>query len=90
MFVKPRFTICWSATTPITKFGLITSFGISVRKAPRRWKKKVQAGFEVDLYAALDKCQVPPFDSEQALTVVNHFESLAREVESAAGNNCTV
>jgi len=53
-------------------------------------EKKVQAGFEVDLYAALDKCQVPPFDSEQALTVVNYFESLAREVESAAGNNCTV
>jgi uncharacterized protein YfcZ (UPF0381/DUF406 family) len=53
-------------------------------------ERKVQAGFEVDLYAALEKCQVPTFDNEQARAALSYFESLARDVESAAGNNCTV
>jgi hypothetical protein len=53
-------------------------------------QQKVQAGFDVDLYAAAEKYQVPTFDSEDAHIVMDYFESLAREVQSAAGQHCTV
>jgi hypothetical protein len=53
-------------------------------------QQKVQAGFDVDLYAAVEKYQVPVFDSEDARIFTEHFESLAREVQSAAGQHCRV
>ena len=53
-------------------------------------EQKIQAGFDVDLYAAAEKYQVPTFDSEDAHVVMDYFESLAREVQSAAGQHCTV
>jgi hypothetical protein len=53
-------------------------------------EQKVQAGYGVDLYAAIEKYQVPPFDSEEARMVVDYLESVAREVQAAAGQHCTV
>lgn len=53
-------------------------------------EEKIQAGFEVDLSAALEKCEFPVFHTEKARMVVSYFESLAREIEAAAGQHCTV
>jgi hypothetical protein len=53
-------------------------------------QQKVQAGFDVDLYGAHENYQVPRLDSEDARTVIDYFESLAREIQSAAGQHCTI
>lgn len=52
--------------------------------------RRVQAGFDVNLYGALDKMQLPPRHSEEARLVVNYFEKVAQEIQSKAGHKCTV
>jgi hypothetical protein len=52
--------------------------------------QRVQAGYNVDLYATLEKYQFPLFRTEDARMVLDHFGSLAQEVQSAAGQHCTV
>ena len=52
--------------------------------------QKVQAGFDVNLYGNLDRERLPLFNSEAAHTVLNYFESAAQEIQSRAGNHCTV
>ena len=53
-------------------------------------EQKVQAGFDVNLYGALEKEQLPLYRSEGARMVVNYFEVVAREIQSKAGQHCTV
>jgi len=53
-------------------------------------EQTIQAGFTVDLYAALEKCEVPFFDTEDARVAVDYFDSLAHKIQAEAGNNCRV
>lgn len=53
-------------------------------------EQRVQAGFNVNVYAAVEKYQVPRSDTLAARTIIDYFESLAQEVQSAAGNQCRV
>src|SRR5258708_5364719 len=53
-------------------------------------EQKVQAGFDVDLYGALEKAQLPLYRSEGARMVVNYFEAVAQEIQSKAGQHCTI
>ena len=53
-------------------------------------EQKVQAGFDVNLYGALEKEQFPLYRSEGARRVVNYFEAVAQEIESTVGQHCTV
>src|SRR5260370_8610452 len=53
-------------------------------------EQKVQAGFDVNLYGALEKEQLPLYRSEGARRVVNYFEAVAQEIESKAGQPCTI
>src|SRR5262249_12112012 len=53
-------------------------------------EQKVKAGFDVSLYAALEKEQLPLFNSEGARKVVKYLESLAQEIQSQVGQRCTV
>jgi hypothetical protein len=53
-------------------------------------EQKVQAGFEVDLYAVLEKPQLPLFHSEEARRVVDYFGAVAQKIQSEAGQHCTV
>ena len=55
-----------------------------------RIEKKVQAGFDVGIYGSLRSQQLPLFKSQSAHTFVDYLESAAREIESKAGNHCTV
>lgn len=52
--------------------------------------QKVQAGFDVNLYGTLEKEEFPLFRSEGARKAVTYFESVAQEVQSTAGQRCTV
>jgi hypothetical protein len=53
--------------------------------------KRVQAGFDVDLYANLIENENLPLDhSESARMVVAYFEQVAKEVQSRIGQQCTV
>jgi hypothetical protein len=53
-------------------------------------EQKVLAGFDVDLYGVLEKEQLPLYHSEEGSTVLNYFESVAQEIQSNAGQHCTV
>jgi hypothetical protein len=55
-----------------------------------RIEQKVQAGFDVNLYGALEKEQLPLFRGEGARLVVNYFESVAEDIQSKVGQRCTV
>jgi hypothetical protein len=55
-----------------------------------RIEQRVQAGFDVNLYGTLEKEQMPDFDSKEAREIVRYFESRAREIQSQAGQRCTV
>jgi len=44
--------------------------------------RKIQAGFDVDLYGTLDKMQLPLFQNEEGRTVVDYFRTVAREIQS--------
>jgi hypothetical protein len=52
--------------------------------------KKVQAGFDVNLYGALENEQMPLYHSEEARAVVNCLEMVAQEIQSKAGQHCTI
>jgi hypothetical protein len=51
---------------------------------------KVQAGFDVNLYGALENEQLPLYRSEGGRMVVNYFETVAQEIQSKAGQHCTI
>ena len=53
-------------------------------------EQRVNAGFDVDLYGALEKPQFPLFHTDDARAVVNYFESLAHEVQESVGQQCTI
>lgn len=53
-------------------------------------EQKVQAGFDVNLYGAVEKEQLPLYRSEEGRKVVNYFEAVAEEIQSRAGQHCTV
>lgn len=53
-------------------------------------EQKVQAGFDVNLYGALEKEQLPLYRSERARMVVNYFEAVAQEIQSKVGQHCTI
>jgi hypothetical protein len=52
--------------------------------------QKLQAGFEVNLYGALEKEHLPLFGSEDARKAVKYLESVAHEVQSQVGQGTTV
>jgi hypothetical protein len=52
--------------------------------------KKVQAGFDVDLYGNLETWHLPLYSSEEGHRVVDYFESVAQEIQSNVGHDCTV
>src|SRR5260370_25879183 len=53
-------------------------------------EQKVQAGFDVNLYGALEKEQLPLYRSEGARRVVNYFEAVALEIEANAGQHWNI
>jgi hypothetical protein len=53
-------------------------------------EQRVQAGFTVDVYAAVENCQFPIFETEQARRVMDYFGSLAQETQEGTGHGCTV
>jgi hypothetical protein len=52
--------------------------------------KKVQAGFDVNLYGRLETEHFPLYSSEGAHKAVRYFEELAHDIESNIGQHCTV
>jgi len=52
--------------------------------------QRIQAGFDVDLFGALDKMEVPSPLREEAEIVFSYFEAVAREVQSQVSQGCTV
>ena len=52
--------------------------------------KKVQAGFDVNLYGTLETEHLPLYSSEGAHKVVRYFEELAQDIGSNVGQRCTV
>ena len=53
-------------------------------------EQRVQAGFDVNFYSALETSQMPLFRSEGVRSVVDYFESVAQEVQLKVGQRCTV
>jgi hypothetical protein len=53
-------------------------------------EQRVQAGFDVNLYGAVGSMRLPLFHTEAAQKLVDFFESAAKEIESSAGQSCTV
>jgi hypothetical protein len=53
-------------------------------------EQKVQAGFDVHLYGAVEKEQLPLYRNEEGHKVVAYFEAVAQEIQSKAGQQCTV
>jgi hypothetical protein len=53
--------------------------------------KRVQAGFDVDLYGNLIENEtLPLYRSEGARMVVAYFENIAKQIQSKVGQQCTV
>jgi len=52
--------------------------------------KRVQAGFVVDLYGTLETWHLPLYQSDEGQIVVEYLESLAQEIQSRVGNDCTL
>ena len=52
--------------------------------------QRIQAGFDVDLFGALEKMELPDRHSDEYGTVVHYFEEVVREVQSNVGQDCTV
>jgi hypothetical protein len=52
--------------------------------------ERVQAGFDVNLYAVLETARFPLLHSDAAHRVINFLESAGQEIQSTAGNHCTV
>jgi hypothetical protein len=53
-------------------------------------ERRIQAGFDVDLYGTPQTLQMPLYGGEEARKVMGHFESVAREIQSTVGQHCTV
>ena len=52
--------------------------------------QRMQAGFDVDLYGTLETWHLPLYDSEEGHEIVHYFETVAQEVQSEVGHQCTV
>src|SRR5215472_24511 len=52
--------------------------------------RRVKAGFDVDIFGTVDEMQLPRFHSEEGRSVVEYFETVAREVQSKIGQHCTI
>jgi hypothetical protein len=52
-------------------------------------EKKIRAAFDLDLYGALDKIQLPLFEGDEGREVVAYFETMAKEIQSRADNDHT-
>jgi hypothetical protein len=52
--------------------------------------RKVQAGFDVDLYGTVETWHLPLDDSEEGREVLDYFESVAREIQLKVGRHCMV
>ena len=52
--------------------------------------QRVKAGFDVDIFGTVDEMQLPRFHSEEGRSVVEYFETVAREVQSKIGQHCTI
>ena len=52
--------------------------------------QRIHAGFDVDLFGALDKMEVPRPLREEADIVFGYLEAVAREVQSQVGQGCTI
>src|SRR5260370_20409502 len=57
--------------------------------APPR-EQRIQAGFDVDVYGTLEREQLPLYRSEGARTVVNYFQTIAQQIQSKVGQQCTI
>jgi hypothetical protein len=55
-----------------------------------RIEQKVQAGFDVNLYGILQTCHFPVFHTAEGRLVLDYFGSVAREIQSTVGHECTV
>ena len=51
--------------------------------------QRIQAGFDVDLYGLVDKMQFPRFHSDEGRKVLEHFETVAKEIRSKTGEHGT-
>jgi hypothetical protein len=51
---------------------------------------RVQAGFDVDLYGALEKEQFPLFGSEGARMLVDYLKTVAQGIQAKAGQHCEI
>ena len=89
MFRFPIFTNCWSPCNALRVRPYYVLLDLRPAGGPPT-TQKVQAGFDVNLYGNLDRERLPLFNSEGAHIVLNHFESAAQEIQSRAGNHCTV
>jgi hypothetical protein len=56
----------------------------------RATEQRVQAGYDVDLYGALQTWQLPLFRTEEARSVVTYFESVAQQIQLNVEQQCTV
>jgi len=52
--------------------------------------RRIQAGFDIDLFGTLEKMELSRKDHEEGAIVIGYFEALAREVQSKVGQSCTV
>jgi len=52
--------------------------------------RKVQAGFDVDLYGTVETWHLPLSDSEEGRGVLDYFVSVARETNLKVGRQCLV
>jgi hypothetical protein len=54
-------------------------------------QRRIQAGFDVDLYGTLEREELPlATGNPRARMVVEYFEAAAREVQERIGQHCTV
>jgi hypothetical protein len=51
--------------------------------------RKIQAGFEIDLYGTLDNMRFPRPHQESDM-VIGYFEAAAREIQSKVGQLCNI
>jgi hypothetical protein len=52
--------------------------------------ERVHAGFDINLYWVVATPQFPLLRSDAAHTAVSYFESAAQEIQSTAGQSCTI
>jgi len=53
-------------------------------------QQRIQAGFEVDLYGAVEKAQWPPTGRDEAPRIVEYFTTMTKEIQTRVGQHCSV